>query len=135
MADMAATGDIGVFQGVEVDGFAVGVVGPLFAPGDGTAVEGRSVVGFDGAEVAASVVTHQAHPADRVFHPVEFAEDLRHLFGDIFVDDHLPGMIFAVEATISQPQIAQIPEGNGAAVFVGMALAHTLFGLFVDGVD
>lgn len=133
VCDMAATGDVGVFDRVDIDGFSIGVVGPLFAAGNGTAVESGGVVGLDGAIVASAIVTDQLHSADGVFRPIEFTEDLRNLFGYILVNHHLSGMGLSVEAQIVQPYVPKIPQFDRAAIAIAVSGPHTMFDPGGDG--
>ena len=124
---MAGSGDVGIFDRIDVDGGAVGVVGPFGAAGDGTAVEGGGVVGFDRGKVAGTIVADQSHPMDRIFAAVKLSENIGDLSGDIGMDDHLTDVIPSVKAPIGHPEIAKIGERDGAAPAPGVAAEHAGF--------
>ncbi len=135
MVDVAGAGDVGVFERIDVDGGAVGVVRPFGAAGHRTAVKRGGVVGFDGGMIVGAVVTDQSHFSDRISAAVEFPEDVGDLAGDVGMDDHFAGMIVSVKSPVGHPQIAQIGQGDGAAPVPGVAAEHAGFDRRSDGAD
>src|SRR5580692_12923424 len=78
---VAVGGDIRVLARVQIDGEAVGVLGPARRAGGVAAVERRRIVRLDRREIRAVEGVHRHHAADRVAHREQLAEDQDQLAG------------------------------------------------------
>jgi len=135
VGDATGAGDVGVLQRIDIDGGAVGVVGPFGAAGDGTAVKRRGVVVVDRDRVVAAVGADEFHCFDGIAAAIEFTENGRDFIRDIAMDDHFAGVVTSVKAPIGHPQVPQIIQPHRTAPMPGVAADHSLFDRRGDGGD
>ena len=125
--------DVGVVEGIDVDGESLGVLGELGGARDDAEVEAGGVVGCHAALVVAVVVVDEGDALDLVALFVELAEDAEEVVGNGLVADDFAELGLAVDVAMEHAKVAQGGTGNSAVLLVGLALHATEDGVG-DGV-
>ena len=117
--------DVGVVEGIDVDGESLGVFGELGGARDDAEVEAGGVVGCHAALVVAIVVVDEGDALDFVALLVELTEDVEEVGSYGFVADDLAQLSAAVDVAMQHTEVAQGGAWNGAVLLVGLALHAT----------
>ena len=114
--------DVGVVEGIDVDGETTCVVGQLLSARDGAITETAGVVGAHLALVVGIVVVGQTDALDGVVGLVELTEDGQQLGGYQTVTDEFALMGLIVVVPMEHPQVAQVAALDIGIGHVGLSL-------------
>ena len=117
--------DIGIVEGVDIDGHSQSMLGEFFGTRDGTIAETRGVVVTHGTLITGLVIIDEPDALDGILLAVELTEDVDEILGDGLVAHHLTHMLTPFGIDVRQPQIAEICPRYRTALGIGTT-QHTL---------